>query len=146
MPPAEFIRLLYVINLHEVSAGVNEYATMVHMKKNVMEICPYYEQAAGILGKRWTPLILLTLMDGPKRFTQLASISGISAKVLAERMKELEESGIIIRTVFSETPVRIEYSLSDKGRALKPVLDEIQRWANGWLKPGKTKTGRRQSL
>ena len=61
-------------------------------------------------------------------------------------MKELEESGIIVRTVFSETPVRIEYSLSDKGRALKPVLDEIQRWANGWLKPGKTKTGRRQAL
>ena len=77
-----------------------------------IEICPRYELAIGILGKRWTGLILRVLEDGPKRFSDVTdSIPGISAKVLTERMKELEEHSIVHRQVYAETPVRIEYSV-----------------------------------
>lgn len=101
-----------------------------------IEICPRYELAIGILGKRWTGLILRVLEDGPKRFSDVTdSISGISAKVLTERMKELETQGIVHRQVYAETPVRIEYSLTDKGEALRPVLDAIQAWATDWVLP-----------
>lgn len=106
---------------------------------NTFVLCPRYEGAIEILGKRWTGLILRTLCDGPKRFNQLQEIiPGISAKVLVERMKELEDTKIVKRTVYPETPIRIEYSLTKKGKDLEPVLDEIQKWANKWVKP-KTK-------
>lgn len=101
-----------------------------------IEICPRYELAIGILGKRWTGLILRVLEDGPKRFSDVTdSIPGISAKVLTERMKELEKQGIVHRQVYAETPVRIEYSLTEKGEALRPVLDAIQAWATDWVLP-----------
>ena len=98
-------------------------------------ICPYYEKAIEIIGKKWTPLILRTLMTGPKRFSELSRIiPQISAKMLADRMRELEECGVVKRKVFPETPVRVEYSLTEKGMALGPTLDAIQQWADEWLK------------
>jgi DNA-binding HxlR family transcriptional regulator len=102
---------------------------MVHI-----ELCPRYEKAIEILGKRWTGLILRILQDGPKRFSDFTeNIPGLSAKVLTVRMKELEQQGIVCRSVYAETPVRIEYSLTDKGMALQPVLDAIQSWATQWV-------------
>jgi len=99
------------------------------------ELCPYFEQAISIIGKKWTPLILRILMEGPRRFSELSrTIPQISAKMLADRMRELEECGVVRRKVFPETPVRVEYSLTEKGRALKPTLDAIQDWASDWLK------------
>lgn len=96
-------------------------------------MCPKFENAFELLGKRWTGLIIRTLMGGQKRFSDISeTIPNISARMLTERFKELEKEEIIIRKVYPETPVRIEYELSEKGRELQAVMDEIQKWAEKW--------------
>lgn len=96
-------------------------------------MCPKFENAFELLGKRWTGLIIRTLMGGQKRFSDISeTIPNISARMLTERFKELEKQEIIIRKVYPETPVRIEYELSEKGRELQAVMDEIQKWAEKW--------------
>ncbi len=90
-------------------------------------MCPKFENAFELLGKRWTGLIIRTLLNGQKRFSDIAeAIPNMSARMLTERFKELEEEGIIIRKVYPETPVRIEYELTEKGLDLQAVMDEIQ--------------------
>jgi DNA-binding HxlR family transcriptional regulator len=100
---------------------------------NQSAICPRFEKAIGILSQRWTGLVIYQLLSGPKRFCALESSIGISGRVLSERLKDLENSGIVKREVFPETPVRIEYSLTEKGQALEPILKEIQKWSQTWL-------------
>lgn len=96
-------------------------------------MCPKFETAFELLGKRWTGLIIQTLLNGEKRFTGIAAaVPNLSARMLTERFKELEELGIVIRHVYPETPVRIEYELTDKGRELENVMAEIQKWAEKW--------------
>ncbi|KRG10700.1 winged helix-turn-helix transcriptional regulator [Lederbergia galactosidilytica] len=95
-------------------------------------LCPKFEKAMGLLGQRWTGLIIFQLLQGPQRFCILESSMPISARVLSERLKDLEHEGIVKRNVYPETPVRIEYSLTDKGKALQPLMSEIQRWAEEW--------------
>ncbi len=98
-------------------------------------ICPKFEAAFELLGKRWTGLIVKTLLNGEKRFTDISdTIPNISARMLTERFKELEKEGIVIRRVYPETPVRIEYELSERGRDLETVMNEIQNWADKWSK------------
>lgn len=98
------------------------------------QLCPRYQYAIEILGKKWTGLILKVLMEGPQRFNELAEqLEVVSDRMLSERLKELEEEGIVDRRVFPETPVRIEYTLTEKGRALGPVLMALERWADAWL-------------
>lgn len=96
-------------------------------------ICPKFEAALDILNKRWIGLIIFELLDGPKRFSVIESAIGISGRVLSERLKDLEKEGIVKREVYNETPVRIEYHLTEKGYALEPVLKSIQNWADGWM-------------
>jgi DNA-binding HxlR family transcriptional regulator len=80
-------------------------------------MCPRYERAVQILGKRWTALIVRTLLPRPRRFSDMTSlIPGLSDRLLSERLKELESCGIVERRVFAEMPVRIEYTLTGKGR------------------------------
>ena len=99
------------------------------------ELCPRYELAIALLGKRWTGLIIKVLFSGPQRFTDLVGvIPNLSAKMLTERMKELEREGIVLRKVYPETPVKIEYVLTPKGRELAPALEAIQSWATKWIK------------
>lgn len=96
-------------------------------------MCPRYERAVQILGKRWTPLIIRTLLARPRRFSDMtAIIGGLSDRLLSERLKELESCGIVERRVYPETPVRIEYALTGKGRELEQVVEAIQRWADCW--------------
>lgn len=98
------------------------------------QICPRYEYAVQLLGKRWTGLLLFALMDGPRRFCELTAIvEGLSDRVLSDRLRELEVEGIIERVVYPRIPVRVEYQLSDKGRALNPVFEAIQNWATQWV-------------
>ncbi|MDD2533372.1 MAG: helix-turn-helix domain-containing protein [Eubacteriales bacterium] len=93
-------------------------------------LCPKFEQAFALLGKRWTGLIIRILMDGPKRFSEIAdAATNLSDRLLTERLKDLEENGIVVRHVYPDKPVRIVYSLTERGQALKPVMDEIQVWA-----------------
>ena len=96
-------------------------------------MCPKFENAFELLGKRWTGLIIRTLMSGQKRFSDIAdAIPNMSARMLTERFKQLEKEGIITRKVYPEIPVRIEYELSEKGKELEATMDEIQKWAEKW--------------
>lgn len=97
-------------------------------------LCPKFEDAFELLGKRWTGLIIRTLLNDQKRFTDIsAAIPNMSARMLTERFKELENHGIVIRTVYPETPVRIEYELTEKGKELGAVMDAVQIWAEKWI-------------
>lgn len=96
-------------------------------------MCPRYEAAAQLLGKKWTGLLLRVLLAGPRRFSDFTrQIPDVSARLVAERLKELEEHGIVIRTVHTDRPVTVEYSLTEKGRELAPVVEAIQTWAERW--------------
>lgn len=98
-------------------------------------LCPRFEAAFELLGKRWTGLIIRSLLGGPKRFSDIQEIiPNLSARMLTERFKELEEQGIILRTVYPEMPVRIEYQLTEKGKDLEKAMNEIQNWAEKWSK------------
>lgn len=97
-------------------------------------ICPRFEKAIGILSQRWTGLIIYQLLNGPQRFCSIESSIGISGKVLSDRLKDLENEGVVKRNVFPETPVRIEYSLTEKGLAMEPLMKEIEKWSQTWLK------------
>ena len=96
-------------------------------------ICPRFEKSMGILGQRWTGLIMYQLLTGPQRFCTIESAVGVSGRVLSERLKDLESEGIVKREVYPETPVRIEYSLTEKGKALEPLMKEIETWSQTWL-------------
>ena len=95
-----------------------------------------FHDASELIGRRWNGAILYSLFHGLNRFSDLESaIPGMSARMLSERLKALEAEGVIARTVIPDTPVRIEYALTDKGEALRPIFIAINHWANGWLKP-----------
>lgn len=96
-------------------------------------ICPKFETAIHLLSQRWTALIIYNLLSGAKRFNEIQATIGISGKVLSDRLKELEQKGIVIREVIPETPVIIEYSLTAKGYAMKPILDAIETWSQQWI-------------
>ena len=90
--------------------------------------CPV-ETTLLLLSNKWTILILRDLLDGTKRFGELRkSLSGVSQKVLTANLRTLEEKGIIHRKVYPEVPPRVEYSLTDLGITLTPVLDSMQIW------------------
>jgi DNA-binding HxlR family transcriptional regulator len=96
-------------------------------------LCPKYQRAMTLLGKRWTWLVLRVLLDGPCRFGDfLERIRGISDPILSERLKELEAQGLVQRRVLPETPVRVEYALTPKGQGLREVLILLHRWADTW--------------
>jgi DNA-binding HxlR family transcriptional regulator len=97
------------------------------------QLCPRFEAAFELLGKRWTGLIIRSLLSGTKRFSDIQEIiPNLSARMLTERFKELEEQAIIVRKVYPEMPVRIEYELTEKGSDLQKSMDEIQKWAEKW--------------
>ena len=96
--------------------------------------CPSFQHAVELLGKRWTALILRVLLAGPQRFSEIADqIEGVSDRMLSERLKEFESEGVIERRVFPETPVRIEYRLTEKGQALDAVIEAIAIWSHQWV-------------
>ncbi|GGH75662.1 DNA-binding HxlR family transcriptional regulator [Pullulanibacillus pueri] len=97
------------------------------------ELCPRFEKGMGLLSKRWTGLIINQLLLGPQRFCEIESSLPISGRLLSERLKDLEREGIANRVVFPETPVRVEYSLTQKGQALQPVIESIQEWSHDWI-------------
>src|SRR5579884_1863406 len=102
--------------------------------KEKMQMCPRYEHAMQIIGKRWTGLLLDTLMHGPCRFSELTThVEGLSDRVLSDRLRELEAEGIVKRVVYPHIPVRVEYQLTEKGYALRPVVETIHAWAEQWL-------------
>lgn len=99
-------------------------------------LCPRFHKAVELIGRRWTGALLQMLMSGPKRFGDLrAEVPEISDRMLSERLKELEVEGIVHRDVSTDTPVRVRYGLTDKGRALRESLHAIEEWAHEWIPP-----------
>jgi DNA-binding HxlR family transcriptional regulator len=96
--------------------------------------CSAYHQAVELVGKRWTGAILFVLMDGPARFSEVKQlVPDLSDRLLSERMKELEAEGMVERRVIDNMPVRVEYALTEKGRALQPAVVALKVWARAWL-------------
>ena len=104
------------------------------MSEQLPACCPYQHQAVELIGKRWTGAIVVVLMDGPLRFSQIgAAVPQLSDRLLSERMKELEARGVVERRVASGPPVRVEYRLTVMGRELEPALAALKEWAQHWL-------------
>lgn len=103
------------------------------IKLNENTLCPKFEEAMKLISQRWTGLIIYQLLFGPQRFCTIESSLPISGRLLSERLKDLEHAGIVNRKVYPETPVRIEYSLTVKGKALEPVIREIEKWSQEWI-------------
>ncbi len=96
--------------------------------KRDLPACPV-ETTLTLIGNKWKVLILRDLMPGTKRFGELKkSIGHVSQKVLTAQLRDMEESGLVNRKVFAEVPPRVEYSLTELGRSLKPILDAMQNW------------------
>ena len=93
-----------------------------------LPVCPV-ETTLMLIGDKWKVLILRDLMPGTKRFGELKkSIGSVSQKVLTAQLRAMEESGLIARKVYAEVPPRVEYSLTELGKSLKPILDAMQDW------------------
>jgi DNA-binding HxlR family transcriptional regulator len=100
-------------------------------------VCESFQRGAQLVAKRWTPQIVWVLLDGTRRYSAVRdSIPEISDTLLSERLRELEEAGIVTRTVTPSTPVLIEYSLSERGRELAVVMDGLSTWAERWAAIG----------
>ena len=98
--------------------------------------CPAYSQAMEIIGRRWTGAIIRSMLSGASRYSEIvAAVPGLSDRLLSERLKELENEGIVERTVTPSTPVRVDYALTEKGRALGSVVREVASWAERWGDP-----------
>ena len=95
--------------------------------------CPYFHRAVELIGKRWSGSIVREMLSGPRRFSELrGAIPDISDRMLCARLKGLEQEGVVERRVYAETPVRVEYQLTDKGRGLEKVFTAIGEWADTW--------------
>ncbi len=98
------------------------------LKKEELPDCPV-ATTVQLIGNKWKLLILRNLLTRPWRFNELRkSLDGISQKVLTESLRSMESDGIIVRTVYAEVPPRVEYSLSELGETLRPILDAMQAW------------------
>ena len=98
------------------------------LKKEELPDCPV-ATTVQLIGNKWKLLILRNLLVRPWRFNDLQkSLEGISQKVLTESLRSMESDGIVIRTVYAEVPPRVEYSLSELGETLRPILDAMQAW------------------
>lgn len=102
---------------------------------DAQNVCPLFHRAVELIGRRWTGAILRILLDGPARFGEIqARVPDLSDRLLSERLKELEDAGIVDREVEEGRPVQVRYRLTKSGAALEPVLDGIGRWAASWLR------------
>ena len=94
--------------------------------------CPV-ETTLMIIGDKWKVLILRDLMDGTKRFGELKkSIGTVSQKVLTAQLRDMEEKGLLTRKVYAEVPPKVEYTLTETGYSLKPILDAMSAWGSGY--------------
>jgi DNA-binding HxlR family transcriptional regulator len=98
------------------------------------QCCALYHRAVELIGKRWSGAIVLVLLDGPLHFSGIRQlVPELSDRLLSERLKELEAEGVVERRVLDGAPVRVEYSLTEKGEALEPAVRAIKEWGREWL-------------
>jgi DNA-binding HxlR family transcriptional regulator len=90
---------------------------------------------AEIIGAKWTALLVHDLSEGPRRFSELEhSCVGISPRTLSERLRALEQEGIVVRRSYPERPPRVEYELTEKGEALLPIIDAMRAFGRDWIR------------
>ena len=100
--------------------------------KKELHACPV-ETTLTLIGDKWKVLILRDLMPGTKRFGELKkSVGNVSQKVLTAQLRTMEESGLVNRKVYAEVPPRVEYSLTELGKSLKPILDSMRAWGEAY--------------
>ena len=100
--------------------------------KKELPACPV-ETTLTLIGDKWKVLILRDLMPGTKRFGELKkSVGNVSQKVLTAQLRTMEESGLVNRKVYAEVPQRVEYSLTELGKSLKPILDSMRAWGEAY--------------
>ncbi len=96
--------------------------------------CPRFHRGIELIGRRWTGAMVRAMLGGATRFSDIASaVPGLSDRLLSERLRELEAAGVITRTVIPAIPVRVEYALTESGRALDPVISAVANWAETWV-------------
>ena len=112
-----------------------EHASATQVPKGALphEVCPHFHAAIELIGKRWTGAIVCALTERPMRFGELRRVvPGLSDRLLSQRLRELEEEGLVQRDVEAGTPVRVTYSLTQRGDELGPAIHELQVWARRW--------------
>lgn len=103
--------------------------------------CAVFHRAIELIGRRWNGVIVRALLAGGQRFSDVrAAVPGLSDRLLAERLRELEHEGVVTRACPSSTG-GARYSLTAKGQALAPVLDAVSSWAATWVEPGEATSG-----
>ncbi len=106
----------------------------VRLSRPVPELCGRFHRASELIGRRWTGAIIFVMLRRPCRFATLReTIPDITDRMLSDRLQELEREGILVRTVVPESPVRVEYALTRKGRALAGAVRAITSWAHRWI-------------
>lgn len=102
-------------------------------KTKLLPECPV-AMTVQLIGNKWKLLIIRNLLQRPWRFNELQkSIDGISQKVLTENLRAMEKDGLIVRTVYDELPPRVEYSLSELGESMKPIIQSLESWGKDYL-------------
>lgn len=97
------------------------------------EVCPHFHAAIEMIGKRWSGAIIWALGEGRMRFADLKrAVPGLSDRLLSSRLRELEDAGLVERQVQEGIPVRVSYSLTEKGNQLQPAIQAVRDWARVW--------------
>jgi DNA-binding HxlR family transcriptional regulator len=97
------------------------------------QVCPHYHRAVELIGRRWAGAILYTLTNGPMRFADVKeSVPGMSDRLLSQRLKELEQAGLVRREVQPGSRVQVSYELTKKGQSLEPAMGVLRDWARRW--------------
>jgi DNA-binding HxlR family transcriptional regulator len=112
---------------------VNKAAQAPRRRRADPVVCDRFHRAVELVGRRWTGAVLSALSQGASRFCEVrGAVPGISDRLLTERLRELEDEGVVERRVTRSRPPQVDYVLTDKGRALRPVLDAVAAWAATW--------------
>lgn len=105
-----------------------------HPADGLSPFCPRFQYAIELIGRRWLGAIVRVLVGGPARFNEiLAAIPGLSDRLLTERLRELEREGLVARTVAPDRPIRVSYELTERGRSLDTIIEQIGGWAERWV-------------
>lgn len=102
------------------------------VKKEELPACPV-ATTVSLIGSKWKVLIMRNLLERPWRFNELKrDLEGVSQKVLTESLRSMEADGLVVRTVYPEVPPHVEYSLSDLGESMRPVIDAMAKWGTDY--------------
>lgn len=105
-----------------------------HPSGELSKFCPRFQFAIELIGRRWVGAILRVLVGGPARFNEiLTAVPGLSDRLLSERLRELEEQGVVARVVATTRPLRVTYELTPCGRSLEAIVESIGAWSERWV-------------